>query len=216
LEVLKDYKKEHMKNPKDFYYKQRNKFNSEKDPFLKSSLFLYLNKTCFNGLYRVNSKGHFNVPIGSYKNPAIVQPEKIKQSSELLQDVTIKQMSFENILDFTEHDDFIYFDPPYFPLSKTSSFTSYHKDGFLEEEQRTLSNVFRKLDERNCRVMLSNSDSELIHEIYDDYKKQSTFYLVKARRMINSNAKGRKAINEVVVTNYKINNVKEVQMASTI
>jgi len=201
--LLKEYKKGHMKNPKEYYYKQRETFNQTSDVLVKSALFIYLNKTCFNGLYRVNSKGGFNVPIGSYKNPAIVQLKKLRGASEVIQDVEIKHMSFEKILDYADTGDFIYFDPPYFPLSTTSSFTSYQKDGFLEKEQKELAEVFQKLDERGCLVMLSNSDSQFINDLYCKYEEQGTLYMVKATRMINCDANGRKPINEVVVTNYK-------------
>ena len=202
ISLLEEHKKEHMKNPKEYYYKQRETFNQTSDVLVKSALFIYLNKTCFNGLYRVNSKGGFNVPIGSYKNPAIVQLKKLRDASEVLQDVEIKHMSFEKILDYADTGDFIYFDPPYFPLSTTSSFTSYQKDRFLEKEQKELAEVFQKLDERGCLVMLSNSDSQLINNLYSEYKEQGTLYIVKATRMINCDANGRKPINEVVVTNY--------------
>ena len=216
ISLLEEYKKEHMKNPKEYYYKQRETFNQTSDVLVKSALFIYLNKTCFNGLYRVNSKGGFNVPIGSYKNPAIVQPDRLIEASELIQDVEIIRMSFEKILDYADTDDFIYFDPPYFPLSTTSSFTSYHKEAFLEKEQKQLSKVFQKLDERGCILMLSNSDTPFIHDLYEKYEQEGHLYLVKARRMINSQSEGRKAINEVVVTNYEpqlFNNLKLLTFA---
>ena len=205
IELLNNYKKEHMNNPKEFYYKQREEFNNTKDALLKSALFVYLNKTCFNGLYRVNSKGKYNVPMGSYKNPSIVQQNKLEQASKLLKDVSIECMNFEKILEHAETGDFIYFDPPYYPLSVTSSFTSYQKDVFLDKEQEQLANVFHKLDDRGCILMLSNSDAALIHKLYSKYEDEGHLHLVKAKRMINCNAEGRKAINEVVVTNYKPN-----------
>lgn len=203
LDLLESYKNEHMKNPKEFYYQQRDEFNRTRDALVKSALFVYLNKTCFNGLYRVNSKGEFNVPIGSYKKPSILQKNVLEQASILLQDVNIKSMGFEKILDFAEAGDFIYFDPPYYPLSNTSSFTSYHKNGFSDKEQKFLAKIFEKLDERGCLLMLSNSDSQFIHELYSKYEQEGYLYLVKAKRMINCNGNGRNVINEVVVTNYK-------------
>jgi len=201
--ILKEYKKEHMINPKKVYYQKRGEFNTTKDILLKSALLLYLNKTCFNGLYRVNSKGEFNVPMGSYTNPAILQQTKLNEASKLLQNVTIKHMNFEKIVNLAKQKDFIYFDPPYYPLSLTSSFTSYHKDEFLDKEQKELAKVFQKLDKRGCVLMLSNSDTPFIHKLYKKYEQESHLYLVKAKRMINSDAQGRKAIDEVVVTNYK-------------
>ena len=206
--LLKEYKKEHTKNPKKIYYQKRREFNSTKEILIKSALLLYLNKTCFNGLYRVNSKGEFNVPMGSYKNPAIFQQIKLDEASELLRGTIIKCMHFKKIVDFVEPRDFIYFDPPYYPLSATSSFTSYHKEAFLEKEQEQLAKVFQKLNERGCRLMLSNSDTPLIHELYNKYEQEGHLFLVKARRMINCDATGRKAINEVVITNYKPNTTR--------
>jgi len=154
----------------------------------------------------VNSKGEFNVPFGRYANPAIVQKDKLKQSSKLLNDkkVEIKTMNFSKILNYARKGDFIYFDPPYNPLSATSSFTSYQKNVFLDKEQRQLSKVFQTLDKRGCLVMLSNSDTLLIHKLYHKYEKIGYLYLVKAKRLINCNANGRQPINEVVITNYKI------------
>jgi DNA adenine methylase len=203
LELLKKYKKEHTRNPKEYYYQQRKEFNKTNNTLIKSALLIYLNKTCYNGLYRVNSKDEFNVPMGSYKNPSIVQPKILERASELLQNVVIKVMDFKKIIDFAESGDFIYFDPPYYPLSITSSFTSYQKETFLDEEQKLLANVFQKLDESGCKVMLSNSDSPFIHDLYSEYEADGHLYTVKAKRMISCNAEGRKPINEVVVTNYK-------------
>lgn len=216
LPILNEYAKEHKKNPKEYYYKQRARFNETTNILEKSALFIYLNKTCFNGLYRVNSKGNFNVPSGRYTNPPIVQKEKLIQASNLLNQkkVDIKTMDFSGIIKYAKKGDFIYFDPPYYPLSETSSFTSYHKEDFLEKKQRQLANVFQKLDKRGCRVMLSNSDSPLIHELYKKYERVGQLYLVKAKRMINCDAKGRKAINEVVVVNYKLSSTQKKNTSS--
>jgi DNA adenine methylase len=117
--------------------------------------------------------------------------------------VDIKTMHFSKISEYVKKGDFIYFDPPYYPLSVTSSFTSYQKEDFLEKEQRQLSKVFQILDTLGCRVMLSNSDAALIHELYKNYEQKGQLFFVKAKRMINCNANGRKPINEVVVINYK-------------
>jgi len=198
--LIKELKKLKQLHNKKVYYEIR-----AEDPKLLSSLtrasrFIYLNKTCFNGLYRVNSKGGFNVPIGSYKNPSIVMEKELREISKLLKDVEIKVMSFENITKLAKRDDFIYFDPPYYPLKKGKSFTTYTKGNFLEEEQKQLAEVFKKLDEKGCKVMLSNSNTKFIKELYKDYKIKK----VKANRMINCDGKGRGKIKEVVVTNYTI------------
>jgi DNA adenine methylase len=212
INLLQKYKKEHTKFPMNYYYKQRKRYNKTHNTLEKSGLFIYLNKTCYNGLYRVNSKGDFNVPFGRYKNPSILQKDKLENASKILNDKKVKIMSmdFTKILLNAKKGDFIYFDPPYYPLSTTSSFTSYHKEGFLKEEQKKLANVFEKLDKRGCLLMLSNSDTPLIHELYNKYEKEGHLYLVKAKRMINCNSDGRKSINEVVVINYKPRSIQKI------
>ena len=195
---LKQHKELHMADKKDYYYEIR-KIDPNKIPDLeKAARFIYLNKTCFNGLYRVNSKGGFNVPMGDYKNPDIIQADKLRKISQLLKNVTIKVMSFEKVTSLAKKGDFIYFDPPYYPLKKGKSFTSYQKGSFLEEEQKELAEVFKKLDKKCCLCMGSNSDTEFIKKLYSDFNIQ----FVKARRLINSKASGRGKINEVVIRNY--------------
>jgi len=201
IKLLKEYKKKHNK---EVYYEVR-----AEDPKLLSNTsragrFIYLNKTCFNGLYRVNSKGGFNVPIGSYKAPSIVMEKELREISKLLKGVKIKVMSFENIIKIAKKGDFIYFDPPYYPIKKGKSFTTYTKGNFLEKEQEQLKDVFSKLDKKGCNIMLSNSDTKFIKDLYEDYN----INFVQANRMINCDGNGRGKINEVVVTNYKI---KETQ-----
>ena len=195
--VLKEHKKNHST---EYYYKIRSLDPSALSNIERAARFLYLNKTCYNGLYRVNSKGKFNVPIGRYKNPKIVDEEVLQKASMLLQDVTIKHQSFEKVLEDAHERDFVYLDPPYYPLSKTSSFTGYTKEVFMEKEQEKLAEVYSKLDKKGCLVMLSNSDTEFIHLLYGengyDIRK------VKARRAINSKADRRGEINEVVILNY--------------
>jgi len=195
IEILEDYKEAHNK---ENYYKIREQDSKKLSNLYKAAKFIYLNKTCFNGLYRVNSKGQFNVPIGSYKNPGICPKEKLREISKLLKNVKIKHLSFEKIMDYTQKGDFIYFDPPYHPLKKGKSFTTYTKDKFLEDEQKLLSEIFKKLNNKGCKVMLSNSDTEFIKELYKGFN----INIVKATRMINSKGEGRGKINELVVTNY--------------
>ncbi|MBI4439964.1 DNA adenine methylase [Candidatus Woesearchaeota archaeon] len=195
IKILREYKQNHSKS---FYYKVREQDPSKLPNIYRAGRFIYLNKTCFNGLYRVNSQGRFNVPMGSYKNPSILQEDELRKCSLLLKKVSILCIPFEKILDFAKKGDFIYFDPPYYPLNRTSSFTTYTKDVFLEDEQKRLADVFKELDKRGCKVMLSNSDIEFIKSLYGGYN----IHLVRANRMINCNASKRGAINEVVITNY--------------
>ncbi len=202
IDLLKIHKEEHSKNQKEYYYQMREKFNSAEAGIEKSALFLYLNKTCFNGLYRENSKGKFNVPFGRYKNPSILQESKLIEASNLLQGQKIFKANFKDIVSIAKEKDFIYFDPPYHPLSTTSSFTSYQKGSFSADDQKQLADVFKELDEMGCYVMLSNSDCEFTRNLFNEYEQKGQLYFVKARRMINSKANGRGAINEIVVRNY--------------
>ncbi len=187
-----------IKHNEEYFYHVRNQNPKQLNELDKASRFIYLNKTCFNGLYRVNSKGGFNVPMGKYKNPLISPKDDITQINSLLQKTNIKCASFKEVLKFAKKGDFVYFDPPYYPLKKGASFTTYTKDNFLEKEQIELSEVFKKLDKKGCKVMLSNSDTELIKSLYKDYNVS----FVKATRMINCNGQNRGKINEVVITNY--------------
>jgi len=195
IKILKKYKGQHNKK---LYYKLRNQDAAKLSPVKRAARFIYLNKTCFNGLFRVNSKGQFNVPIGSYKNPDIAQEEKLKEISALLKNAIINLDDFEKVVSLANKGDFIYFDPPYFPLKKGKSFTTYTKDKFLEEEQERLAKVFKKIHKKGCLVMLSNSDTKFIKDLYKGFNINT----VRATRMINCDAEKRGKINEIVVTNY--------------
>lgn len=195
IKLLKEYKKKHNK---EFYYQVRTQNPTLLNSLNRAGRFIYLNKTCFNGLYRVNSKGGFNVPMGSYKNPSIVMENELRETSKLLKGVKIKVMGFEKITKLVKKGDFIYFDPPYYPLKKGQSFTTYTKGNFLEKEQKKLAQVFRKLDKKGCKVMLSNSNTKFIKDLYKSYKRK----FVKANRMINCEGSGRGKIKEIVVRNY--------------
>jgi DNA adenine methylase len=158
---------------------------------------IYLNKTCFNGLYRVNSKGDFNVPFGRYAKPNIVNAEGLRRASEALAGARVEQEDFKMLLVEARQGDFIYFDPPYHPRSATSHFTSYTKDSFGEKDQRALAAVYRGLDEKGCLLMLSNSDTPLVREMYQGFDIRE----VSARRSINSRIDRRGSICELVVRN---------------
>jgi DNA adenine methylase len=204
IELLSNHRKKHSK---DYYYAVRSIESDRLDSVSKAARLIYLNKTCFNGLYRVNSKGQFNVPMGDYENPCIFDKNILFQASQLLQGVHLRVTTFEKVLDLAEKEDFIYFDPPYIPLSKTSSFTQYSKGSFSAKEQKRLSQVFSILDLRGCFVMLSNSDHALTRELYRDYEKN--IVIVRAKRNINSVGSKRGAINEVVVTSYATSEIKD-------
>jgi DNA adenine methylase len=182
-----------------YYYEVRSRYNSFSNSDLEKSLLLiFLNKTCFNGLYRENSKGGFNVPFGKYANPTICNESNLRLVANKLKDANISCGSFETAITEATNGDFIYFDPPYYPINTTSSFTSYHADGFNEKHQVLLKEVFKSLSDKNCKVMLSNSDTPFINELYAEFN----IHKVYAGRAINSVASKRGMITEVVVTNY--------------
>lgn len=164
----------------------------------RASRFIYLNRTCFNGLYRVNSQGQFNVPYGNYKNPRIVDENNLLNCSELLKNTEIKCADFSEILTKVKKGDFVYFDPPYVPLNETSNFTSYTKDGFDIDMQFKLREVCDELDSMGVKFMLSNSDTKFVNELYSNYEIKKVF----ASRAVNANADGRGKITEVLVRNY--------------
>ena len=195
IEILKDYKEVHDKN---VYYKIREQDPTKLPSIHRAARFIYLNKTCFNGLYRVNSQGKFNVPMGSYKNPKICPEEELREIAQLLNNVKLLVMPFEKIFDYAKEGDFIYFDPPYYPLKKGKSFTTYTKENFLDAEQELLAKIYHQLDQKGCRLMLSNSDTSFIKKLYNKFNINN----VRASRMINSKGDGRGKINELVITNY--------------
>ncbi|MBY9007122.1 MAG: DNA adenine methylase [Candidatus Lokiarchaeota archaeon] len=197
IELLRNHK-----NIEDYYYKIR---NADRKPDFKNwsdvkkvSRIIFLNRCCYNGLYRVNSKGYFNVPFGKYKNPNFCNEVNLRAVHEILQNVEIIHDSFERCLDFADEETFLYFDPPYSPLSKTANFTSYTKENFNREDQIKLKISIDKLTECGCKVMLSNSSNEFILNLYEEYSIKE----VRAKRMINSNALKRGEVKEVLILNY--------------
>lgn len=201
IKILKEYEEFHSE---EFYYQIREKDRLREfenaDSILRAGRFIYLNKTCFNGLFRVNSKGFFNVPIGRYKNPSICNEEIIYSASCALNNIDVVVSDFEEVLNLASKNDFVYFDPPYYPLNLTSNFTSYHEDAFLDNEQRRLFEVFKELGNRDVFVMHSNSDTEFIKELYKDYQID----FVECPRFINSKSSGRGKIKEILVTGKRL------------
>lgn len=162
---------------------------------IRAARMIYLNKTCYNGLWRVNSKGHFNVPMGRYKNPPICDEPRLRAASAALQGVDLRVQDFAEVLEQARAGDFVYFDPPYVPLSATANFTAYAKRAFGPEQQRALARTFAALAQRGTRVLLSNSDTPFVRELYAGFRVET----VTARRAINS-AKGKRGrVNEVLV-----------------
>ncbi|AFY70151.1 DNA adenine methylase [Thalassoporum mexicanum PCC 7367] len=194
-------------NTKDYYYQIRqldrqSSFSLEHDNIARAARIIYLNKTCYNGLFRVNSRGQFNVPFGKYAAPAIVEPEVLRAVSAYLNQnqVTIVNTDFADALAQARSGDFVYFDPPYDPVSDTASFTKYGASGFGREEQTRLREVFGQLDRCGCKLLLSNAQTEFIQELYQGF----SCAVVSATRSINSNTKKRGRINEVLISNFEI------------
>ncbi len=199
------------KEKEKYFYKIRDEYNSyqieENEVNVKrASEFIFLNRTCFNGLYRVNKNGKFNVPCGKYKNPTICDSNNLRNLSYLIKNVTFKYGDYKKSEEYIDSKTFVYFDPPYRPLSNTSGFTSYTKEDFNDENQKELAKYFRLLSDKDAKLMLSNSnpkntnkDDNFFEEIYKG------FYIneISAKRMINSNVKGRGEISELLITNYE-------------
>lgn len=164
----------------------------------KASRFIFLNKTCFNGLYRVNKKGFFNSPFGYYENPNVCDSENLKECSIFLNGINITHGDFENIKPKLNHKSFVYFDPPYMPVSETSNFLGYNANQFDLNSQIRLKEFCDYINSIGAKFMLSNSNSEIILELYKDYKIE----IVNASRSINSNGAKRGKIKEVIITNY--------------
>ena len=196
---------------KIYYYEKREeynslKINSEMNNIEKAILFIFLNKTCFNGLYRVNKKGKFNVPMGAYKKPKICDEENLKNVSLTLRNVKIVYADYRESEKFIDDKTFVYIDPPYRPLNITSSFTSYTENDFNDKEQIELAEYINVLNKKGAKIVISNSDpknNDIDDNFFDKLYKNYNINRVKATRMLNSNASLRGAINELLITNYK-------------
>ena len=215
IKSLKEMEEQYIpldtENRKDYYYKKREeynslKINSEVNNIEKAVLFIFLNKTCFNGLYRVNKKGEFNVPMGAYKKPKICDEENLKNVSLTLRNVKIVYADYKESEKFIDDKTFVYIDPPYRPLNITSSFTSYTENDFNDKEQIELAEYINVLNKKGAKIVISNSDpknNDIDDNFFDKLYKNYNINRVKATRMLNSNASLRGAINELLITNYK-------------
>jgi DNA adenine methylase len=188
------------RNESDYFYAVRAQNPDQLEPVARAARIIYLNKTCYNGLYRENQKGAFNVPFGRYVNPKICDEDRLRQASAALQGVELLAADFEQVVATAVPGDFIYFDPPYVPLNQTSNFTSYHRAGFGYEDQVRLSETVHQLTEQGIRVMLSNSSAPLVYELYG--RPAYHRIEIQARRNINSKASGRGPVKELLILNY--------------
>ena len=215
INVLKLYQSEYIpldtEKRKFYYTEKRKRFNelkikkSKKENIEKAALMIFLNKTCFNGLYRVNKSGCFNVPMGSYKNPLICDENNLRAVSEKLQKVTIICGDYTKLINLINENTFVYFDPPYRPLPNTASFTSYTENSFDDKKQIELSNFINEIHKKGAKILLSNSDPKnsnpkdnFFDILYSDYKIKR----VDATRMINCSGKSRGKIKELLISNF--------------
>ena len=220
IDILTQWEKEYyslsdkLEQKKEYYYSKRTLFNSRSsDLTTQTALFIFLNRTCFNGLYRVNRKNEFNVPIGSYKKPMICDEDNLRAVSNILQKVTILNGDFEDTLEYANDETLFYFDPPYKPLSKTSSFNSYAKEDFDDKQQIRLANFCKKIDLLGYNWILSNSDVKGKNpddNFFDNLFCDFNIKRVLARRNINSNSKKRGELTELLITNYAYEKIMSI------
>lgn len=211
------YLKQNKKKREEYFYEQRINYNLQRFNIdykkyssawiARAAQFIFLNRTCFNGLYRVNSKGEFNTPVGDYKNPTICDENNLLAVSKILEMATIKKADYTQIKRDLKSGSFVYFDPPYRPISKTASFTAYSKQDFTDKDQMHLATLFKFINNKGELAMISNSDPKNFNpkdNFFDDLYKEYNIIRIPARRMINADASKRGNINEIVVTNYPV------------
>ena len=214
IQKLDKKEKEFLALDKDerqkYFYNIRTEYNSylldNEIDVKRASEFIFLNRTCFNGLYRVNKNGKFNVPCGKYKNPTICDSNNLRNLSKLLKNLVFAYGDYKESEKLVDENTFVYFDPPYRPLSVTSGFTSYTKEDFNDENQKELAEYYNKLNLKNAKLMLSNSNPKNTNEndnFFEKIYKGFNINEVSAKRMINANAKGRGEISELLITNYE-------------
>lgn len=215
ITILKEMETEYLQleqeERRNYFYNKRDEYNGyileeNEQSIHRAAQFIYLNRTCFNGLYRVNKSGKFNVPMGSHKNPTICDEENLRKLSELIQNVQFQYGDYKKSTEYVTENTFVYFDPPYRPLNVTSGFTSYTKEDFNDDNQRELATFYRELNDRDAKLMLSNSNPKntnkedtFFDNIYQGFKIDEIY----ASRMINANSQGRGKISEILVTNYE-------------
>lgn len=194
-EVIKILEK--MPYEKTVYYKIRNTYS--KDKIYRAARFIYLNRSCWNGLYRENRKGEFNVPFGRFKNPTICDPVNLEAVSNALKKTSLRHVDFEIILEKAQNNDLVYLDPPYVTTHSNNGFLQYNAKIFSLEDQKRLKEVFLKLHKKKCKVILSNADHKFIRELYDQFY----IYRVDRKSLLAGDKKKRKDVSELIITNYQ-------------
>jgi DNA adenine methylase len=198
-ELKKDYLERDLKAKKEMYYHLRKEFNTGKlDNITLSAYFIFLNKTCFNGIYRENFKGHFNVPFGNRKNPEVYNKNNILKISSILQNTTITNLSYELALKKTRKNDFVYLDPPYLSSKSKKNFTKYHKSGFIKQDHVQLKDEVDKLNKKGVYFLMSNSNNKIIRSMFSKYN----IVTVKVSRNISCKSESRGVVREFLIKNY--------------
>lgn len=213
--IEKAYLSKNEEERKKYYYEIRSRYNAQKKDFdfnkynsrwvERTKYLMFLNKTCFNGLFRLNSKGEFNVPFGRYKHPTICDEKNIEAVHKALKNVIVLSGDFEKSDKYIKKNTFVYFDPPYKPISSSSYFTSYSKKGFNDEDQKRLAGFYKKMDKRGAYLLLSNSDpknEDHDNDFFDTLYKEFSIERVDANRFINCDPSKRGAIKELIIKNY--------------
>lgn len=200
-EIISEHLKQHLENNcKEYYYKMRDEYNSSKPSIIKSALFIYLNKSCFNGIWRVNKKGHFNVPYGYKEPPPLPSNEDLLKISKALSNAKLVHKDYKDAVISASKGDFVYFDPPYPPLNGTSYFTHYTKERFNREDHAELALIAKELTKKGCLVMISNADIPYIKSLYKD---SFNVYDLEVTRWIRTDGK-RYKVGELIITNYEL------------
>ena len=201
LTLIYKYLSEHRgKTSEHYYYEMRNKYNNSKPSIYRAALFIYLNKTCFNGIWRVNKRGEFNVPYGKQEHPSIPSKEELIRISEALASVAIIHRNYKDIIGEVQKADFVYLDPPYPPLSNTSNFTQYTSDGFTKKDHEELALFAKELTQKGCYVLISNSDTGYIRSLYQG---NFNIFELEVTRLIRADGH-RYKVREIAITNYEV------------
>jgi DNA adenine methylase len=200
-DLVSKYLRQHLLNTcEEYYYKMREKYNTSKPSIARASLFIYLNKTCFNGIWRVNKKGQFNVPYGFKEPPCLPSKDELLGASKALKKAKILHMDYKEIIRYVKERDFIYFDPPYPPLNGTSYFTHYTRERFTKRNHRELAHVAKFVRKKGCFILISNADTPYIRSLYE---KDFNIFELEVTRWIRTDGK-RYKVEEIAITNYDV------------
>jgi DNA adenine methylase len=200
-ELIIEYLERHLlHNCEKYYYKMRDEYNKSEFSISKAALFIYLNKTCFNGIWRVNLEGHFNVPYGFKEPPCIPSKEELLKASEALSGARILQMDYKRILRYVKKGDFVYFDPPYPPLNGTSNFTHYTRERFAKGDHFQLAQIAERIRKKGCYILISNADMPYIRSLYEE---NFNIFEIEVTRWIRTDGK-RYKVKEIAITNYEV------------